>query len=101
MRYRTKAKRELAYQNAVRRGKRSGEVRRAKMLSNGPQDQEPRRRDPGAWIGELQWRDESGQVRRWTVIQGRRKNQIVVDGKARGWDATLALLRRHLAIFTR
>ena len=99
MRFRSKAKRDKAHANAVRRGKRSGVVRAAKRMAL---PMEPRRPDPGYWLGELQWRDQSGIVRRWVVRQGARKNSIAVtDSPVRGWDALLTALRKHLAPITR
>jgi hypothetical protein len=101
MRYYSKAKREKAHENAVRRGIASGKARAAKRMEAGSINSEPRRRDPGEWIGELQWRDATGMVRRWPVKQARRKNQVVVAGKAKGWDWLLTTLRGHLAPLTR
>lgn len=64
-------------------------------------DREPRRRDPGEYIGELQWRDNFGKVVRWPVFQAKRKNQIAISGMIKGWDWLLRRLRHHLVAYMR
>lgn len=100
MRYYSKAKREKAHANAVRRGKASGLTRARKRMESGPPEPERDRRESGEWIGELQWRDAHGKIVRWPVRQGRRRNQVIVAGKAMGWDWLLRGLRAHLAPYT-
>jgi len=101
MRYYTKAKRDKAHENAVRRGKLSGIARAKKRMERGDVRQEPARRELGEWIGELQFRDSSGKVRRWPIFQARRKNQIIVADKPMGWDRLFRGLRKHVSTFTR
>ena len=59
----------------------------------------PQRLPEGEFIGTLQWQDMSGAVRRWKVRQGKRVDQIRVEGMKddHGWDFVLAKLRGHLA----
>ena len=87
--------------NAQRRGRLSGIARAAKRLTNGPQDEEPRRRDAGEYLGRLEWFGADGLVRRWPVFQAKRKNQICVAGLNKGWDWLLRRLRTHLSPLTR
>lgn len=53
---------------------------------------------PGDYMGTLEWRDRSGQVRRWVVRRAQRIDQIRVDGVAgaRSWTWLLDRLRRRL-----
>lgn len=54
-----------------------------------------------AFLGVLQWHAADGTVRRWTVRQGPRANNLRVAAKGKevvtGWDHLLACLRKHLA----
>ena len=59
---------------------------------------------PGTPIGSLTWHDHlTGRVRRWTVLLGERRDQVVLrapDGRtsaSRGWTWVLDHLRGHLA----
>jgi hypothetical protein len=61
-------------------------------------------RNPGDALGCLQWTDfRSGQVRRWTVLIGARRDQVILrspDGRAtlsHGWTWVLTHLRKKLA----
>ena len=70
------------------------------MASAPFRDPEPRPLPQGELIGALQWHDASGEVKRWTILQGRRANSIRVRGMQRdhGWDYVLRKLRGKLAI---
>jgi hypothetical protein len=59
----------------------------------------PQRLSEGEFLGTLQWQDMSGKVNRWTVRQGKRVDQIHVDGmrEDHGWDYVLAKLRTKLS----
>lgn len=63
--------------------------------------EEPHRIPKGEHLGVLTWHAADGTVRRWTVRQGPRANNIeVVAGGKRircGWDHFLSSLRKHLA----
>lgn len=56
----------------------------------------------GEFLGVLDWRDASGQVRRWMVRQGPRANNIIVEAQNKhivcGWDHLTSRLRRHRSI---
>jgi hypothetical protein len=60
----------------------------------------PKRLPEGEYLGTLQWQDMSGKVNRWTVRQGKRVDQIHVDGmrEDHGWDYVLTKLRKRLSI---
>ena len=96
-------KRRLAHERAVRRGKRSQQVQREKRMALGPREDERPRRQPGAFIGVLQFHGADGVVRRWTIRQAKRRNSVVVGGaaKAHGFDWLTQHLRAHLAQLTR
>jgi hypothetical protein len=57
----------------------------------------------GDYIGTLQWHGSDGQVRRWSIFQAARKNQIQIRGidTAKTWTFLLDRLRRHLSCYTR
>ena len=67
-----------------------------------PPDDEPRRVPEGQFLGVLQWHAADGTVRRWTIRQGPRANNIKVSAKGKvavcGWDYLLRKLRRGLAV---
>ena len=75
---------------------------KARKRMESPPDNEPRKLDDGMFLGVLQWQDASGQVRRWTVRQGPRANNIRVTAKGKGvvcgWDYLLTSLRKNLSI---
>ena len=101
MNYRT-TQRKAWKEKCSRGGKRSGEVRRQKMLSAEPR---PRPRDPGTFLGVLELRLADDSIRRWVLTQGPRRNNVCVTlGKRKavcGWDALLNGIRPHLAVITR
>jgi hypothetical protein len=67
-----------------------------------PRDDEPRRVPEGQFLGVMQWHAADGTVRRWTVRQGPRANNIAVTAKGKtatcGWDYLFRKLRKHLSI---
>ena len=67
-----------------------------------PPDNEPRKLDDGEFLGVLQWQDASGQVRRWTIRQGPRANNIRLTAKGKevvcGGDRLTASLRKRLSV---
>ena len=85
-----------------RGGKRSGEVRRDKMLLREPV---LRPRDPGEFLGVFELRLKDERVRRWILRQGPRRNNVEVTLGPKsvvcGWDTLLNGIRPHLAVITR
>ena len=67
-----------------------------------PRDPEPRKLPKGEFLGVLDWRDASGQVRRWTIRQGPRANNIIVEAHGKrvvcGWDHLTGSLRKRLCV---
>ncbi len=65
-----------------------------------PPDFGPRKVPAGTFLGVLQWHGVSGEVKRITVRQGARANQIRVAGcrKDHGFDWLLRQLRGRLAV---
>lgn len=67
-----------------------------------PSEDEPRRVPEGAFLGVLQWHAVDGTVRRWTILQGDRANNIHVHAKGRsiacGWDRFFRGLRKRLSM---
>ena len=63
--------------------------------------EEPHRIPAGEHLGVLTWHAADGTVRRWTVRQGPRSNNIEVGACGKrircGWDRFLCGLRKHLA----
>ena len=74
---------------------------KAKKRMQSPPDDEPRRVPEGQFLGVLQWHAADGTVRRWTIRQGTRANNISVSAKGQtascGWDYLFRKLRGHLA----
>ena len=74
---------------------------KARKRMEAPPDNEPRRVTEGKLLGVLQWHAADGTVRRWTVRQGPRANNIAVTAKSKtatcGWDYLLRKLRKNLA----
>ena len=101
MNYRA-AKAKSHREKCQRGGRRSAEVRRAKMMAS---ESQHRPRDPGAFLGVLELRLADDAVRRWVIRQGPRRNNITVALGTRkavcGWDALLNGIRPHLAVITR
>jgi len=75
---------------------------KARRRMEAPRDDEPRRVPEGQFLGVLQWHAADGTVRRWTIRQGDRANNIQVAAKGQtvmcGWDYLLRKLRGHLAV---
>ncbi len=75
---------------------------KARKRMESPPDDEPRRVPEGQFLGVLQWHASDGTVRRWTVRQGDRANNIKVHAKGKtivcGWDFMMRKLRKHLSI---
>lgn len=78
-------------------------VRRKRMAENGPREIERPRLDAGEYIGMLQWHGSDGEVRRMTIFQSKRRNQVLVRGmkQPHGWDYVLKKLREKLSQLTR
>ena len=74
---------------------------KARRRMEAPRDDEPRRVVEGKLLGVLQWHAADGTVRRWTIKQGPRANNIYVSAKSKtatcGWDYLLRKLRKSLA----
>jgi hypothetical protein len=87
--------------NASRLGKLGVAARARKRMEN-PPCAEPRRVPAGELLGVLQWHAADGQVRRWTIKQGKRMNGIQVCAKGRmlecGWDRLFRSLRSKLSM---
>ena len=75
---------------------------KARKRMESPPDNGLRKLDDGEFLGVIQWQDASGQVRRWTIRQGPRANNIRVTAKGKevvcGWDYLTASLRKRLAV---
>jgi hypothetical protein len=75
---------------------------KAKKRMQSPPDDEPRRVPEGQFLGVLQWHAADGTVRRWTIRQGNRANNIQVQAKGRslvcGWDRFFRGLRKRLSM---
>lgn len=75
---------------------------KARKRLESPPDYEPRKLDDGEFLGVLQWQSVDGSVRRWTITQGPRANNIRVIAKGKevacGWDYLLSSLRKKLAM---
>ena len=75
---------------------------KARKRMESPPDYEPRKLDDGEFLGVLQWQAADGSVRRWTIRQGPRANNIRVTTKGKevvcGWDKLMASLRKRLAV---
>ena len=101
MKYRT-AKAKTWEEKCRKGGINSGKARRAKMLD---QPEALRPRDKGVFLGVLEWRANDEQVRRWTIRQGPRRNNVSVARSGKtvicGWDHLLSKLRGHLSPITR
>ena len=78
---------------------------KARKRMESPPDDEPRRIPDGQFLGVLQWHAADGSVRRWTIRQGPRANNIRVTAKGKevvcGWDKLTASLRKRLAVLKR
>lgn len=101
MRFNGYRKGRFTRENASRLGK-LGVAAKARKRMEPPPDYEPRKLDDGEFLGVIQWQDSSGQVRRWTIHQGPRANNIRVTAKGKevvcGWDHLLTSLRKNLSI---
>lgn len=66
-----------------------------------PPFEEPQRVPASALLGVLQWHSADGELRRWTIRQGRRMNGIRVEAQSKtvecGWDRLFRSLRKKLA----
>lgn len=55
----------------------------------------------GQHLGVLQWHALDGTVRRWTICQGDRANNLTISAKGKsisgGWDKLFRGLRKHLS----
>lgn len=67
-----------------------------------PPDDTPRRVPDGEFLGVLQWHACDGKVRRWTIRQGPRANnvRVIAGGKEIicGWDKLMSSLRKRLSV---
>lgn len=101
MRFNGCRKGRFTRENASRLGKLGVEAKARKRMES-PPDNEPRKLDDREFLGILQWQDASGQVRRWTIRQGPRANNIRVIAKGKeivcGWDRLTAFLRKRLSV---
>lgn len=80
---------------------------RIERAESGMCDPELVRVPAGEFIGTLTWQDASSQIRRWTVRQGLRANNVTVEAFVVGhpakrhactWTAFLARLRSALSL---
>jgi len=64
-------------------------------------DSAPQRVPAGELLGALQWHAADGTVRRWTIKQGSRANNLTISALGKsvsgGWDKLLISLRRRLS----
>jgi len=74
---------------------------KARKRMESPPDDRPHKVDDGVFLGVLQWQAVDGTVRRWTIRQGPRANNIRVTAKRKeivcGWDHLTSSLRKHLS----
>lgn len=87
--------------NASRLGKLGAASRAKKRMESDPpcyMDRVPK----DMHLGTLQWHASDGTVRRWTIKQGPRANNIKVQSKGKtivcGWDFMMRKLRKHLSV---
>lgn len=75
---------------------------KARKRMDAPPDDTPRRLPDKELLGVLQWHASDGKVRRWTIRQGPRANnvRVIAGGKAIvcGWDKLMSSLRKRLSI---
>lgn len=102
MRYNRKSARKFS-EKMSRRAQAGWIIRRKRMAENGPREIERPRLEAGEYLGSLQWHGADGMVKRWTVFQAKRRNQVIVRGMAKphGWDYVLQKLREKLSQLTR
>jgi hypothetical protein len=93
--FRTKADKEKASARTLR----GWETKRQNGTATWGKTDRPADRLPeGEFIGVLQWHDASGSVKRWTIRQGKRANQVRLVGMKQdhGWDYLTRKLRTRL-----
>jgi hypothetical protein len=75
---------------------------KAKRRMEEPADSEPSRVPQGQLLGVLQWHAADGTVRRWTIKQGTRANNLNISSLGKtvsgGWDKLFTFLRGRLAV---
>lgn len=80
--------------------RRAHEAKRRKREAGPEPEREPERLPEGELIGTLTWRWASGEEKVLTIRQGKRRNQIQVEGMEHsiGWDKLLRHVRHRLAV---
>ena len=74
---------------------------KAAKRMDGPTPEDWTRVPEGQHLGVLQWHALDGTVRRWTIRQGDRANNLTITAKGKsisaGWDKLFRGLRKHLS----